>query len=57
MLRIWSWITILMGGLMVRLSPLLHVWQMCSVQSSKGQIVSIAAGAGGKVQKSDSACV
>jgi uncharacterized protein with PQ loop repeat len=36
MLRIWSWITIVMGGLM-GLSPLLHVWQMYSVQSSKGQ--------------------
>jgi uncharacterized protein with PQ loop repeat len=36
MLRIWSWITIVMGVLMA-LSPLLHVWQMCSVQSSKGQ--------------------
>ena len=36
MLRIWSWITIVMGSLM-GLSPLLHVWQMYSVQSSKGQ--------------------
>jgi uncharacterized protein with PQ loop repeat len=36
MLRIWSRITIVMGVLM-GLSPLLHVWQMYSVQSSKGQ--------------------
>jgi uncharacterized protein with PQ loop repeat len=36
MLQIWSWITIVMGVLM-GLSPLLHVWQMYSVQSSKGQ--------------------
>ncbi len=36
MLRIWPWITIVMGSLM-GLSPLLHVWEMYSVQSSKGQ--------------------
>jgi len=36
MLRIWSSITIVMGSLM-GLSPLLHVWQMYSAQSSKGQ--------------------
>jgi len=36
MLRIWSWITIVMGVFM-GLSPLLHVWEMYSVQSSKGQ--------------------
>jgi len=36
MLRIWSWITIIVGGLM-GLFPLLHVWEMCAVQSSKGQ--------------------